>query len=57
MEIKSGVVELFPDAEKLDRVAVLHPILDDIIAPFFISVPGTIYLEEGYEPRITGRIA
>jgi len=36
---KKRVVELLPDAQKLDGISVSQPILDYIICPFLIFIP------------------
>ncbi len=37
-----GVVELLPDAEKLYGVAVAQPVLNDVVGPLRIAVPGNV---------------
>jgi hypothetical protein len=39
---KTGVVELLPDTEKLDGVAVAQPVLNDVVGPLRIAVSGNV---------------
>ena len=39
---KIGVIELLPDAEKLDGVAVAQPVLNDVVGPLRIAVSGNV---------------
>lgn len=39
---KIGVVELLPDAEKLYGVAVAQPVLNNVVGPLRIAVPGNV---------------
>ena len=40
--IKIRVIELLPDAQKLDRVPIPHPVLNDVVSPFAVLVSGNI---------------
>ena len=40
--IKTGIVQLLPNAEKLDSVSIPHPILNDVIGPLAVFEAGNI---------------
>lgn len=40
--IKIGIVELFPDAEELNGIAVAEPVLNDVVGPFRVTVAGDV---------------
>jgi len=40
--IKGGVVQLFPDAEELDGVAIAHPVRDEVVGAFGVPVAGDV---------------
>ena len=40
--IKTGVVELLPDAEEFDGVAVAEPVGDEVVRPFGVFVAGDV---------------
>jgi hypothetical protein len=40
--IKTGVVQLLPDAQELDSVAVAEPVGDQVIRPFGVFVAGDV---------------
>lgn len=40
--IKTGVVQLFPNAKKFDGVPIPQPVLDDVVSPLAVLVSGNI---------------
>jgi hypothetical protein len=40
--IKTGIVDLFPEAEELDGVAVAQPVEDQVIRAFRVFVAGDV---------------
>ncbi len=40
--IKTGIVNLFPEAEKLEGVAVAQPIANEVVTGFLILIAGNV---------------
>ena len=40
--IKTGIVDLFPEAEKLESVTIAQPIGDQVVRAFYVFVAGNV---------------